>query len=150
HAIDVSLRTELGYELLHAWGDAPNAVTSRATSHGHAVAAVGQGGPAGHVGADEVSFDHVACGVRILEKDAIAPVAGDDVTRPGRRAADKVGCRSPLQHYAGGRSPQGSRSRGINADIVAFDHVAYCWDGGSQGIDNDLVGIVSRNHVSCR
>src|SRR5205823_4546823 len=89
--------------------------------------------------ADEVAPDDVATSAYV---NAVRAVAGDDVARGGRRAADRVvvGAAADVQADAG--VGQRGRPGGVRADEIALDNVVR----GVVGVD--AAGIVAGDEVA--
>src|SRR5262249_44153397 len=82
-------------------GRRPADRVARGIHHQHAAAFVAQARNSIDVGAYVVARDHVAGRVTVLDEDAVAGVAADNVASGGRRAADGiVGCPEVDPHAA--------------------------------------------------
>src|SRR5262249_41232507 len=75
-------------------------------------------------GADEVAQHHVGRRADVLDLDALGAVAAEDVTGPGRGAADGVAARRVEDEHAVGDVTQGGGAVLVRADEVARDDVA--------------------------
>ena len=74
-----------------------------------------------HVGADEIAQDLVV--VRLVDNDAVAVVARDDVPRRFGRASDQRLAGAVCHGNTVIRVAQVHRSLDVGADVVALDHV---------------------------
>ena len=119
---------------------AAHRVEGRPADDLHAILAVGQRLGAGDVGADIISFDHVARGARRVEHDAVEGIAGDDVTRARRRSAHRVGSRPGDDVQAVDAVGDRRGPRGIGADKVPIHEVARRPRVGDIDADDRVAG----------
>src|SRR5262249_29649020 len=103
--------------------DVADRVTRRGAYNHHAVLLVGRRLLTVDVRADEVALDHIARVGCAPHLHAIAVVARDDVSGPGRRAADRD-VRDVRPHAEVLEVVQAGGAAGVQADDVALDEVA--------------------------
>ncbi len=108
--------------------------------------AVAQRRSATLVGANVVTFDHVAGRAVVGDFHAGTAVAGDDVPRTGRRAADDIVGRTTVDRNAPLAAGQGSRASGVGADVVTLHDVAVV----ATAADEDAEYRVAGNDVARR
>ena len=113
----------------------------------HDAVLLAEGDGAGRVEADDVALDdgvrRAGRGARGGHRDAVLPVARDDVARSGDVAADGV-AGGVLEEDAGGAELDQAAGAGqVGADVVALDDVA-----GRSGVDEDLRRAVRGHDVA--
>ena len=126
--------------------DIPNPVVVRVLDK-HAIFVVAQGVGARDISADEVA-QHLVVIRTVLDRNAVAPVAGDNVAGAGhpddgRRPADDVIARAPMEDaHAIAVISQGVRTGDIGANEVALHQVLTC-----PGFDRNAL-TVARDDVA--
>ncbi len=106
------------------------------------VACVAQGGIAGGIDADVVAFDDIRV-ARVLEQHAVLIVAADDVSRPGRRAANSVALRTAVEVDSVSGIAQIQQPCRIGADVISSNY-RFC----AASSDDHAGGRVAANDVS--
>ena len=104
---------------------ADDVLPTRAGGNGHAAPNITERQRAGDVSADEVALDDIAAGWRTIAQhaNAVIEIAGDEVTRARRCAADEV-VLTVVNLKAYGAVGDRRRARRVRADVIALNDVA--------------------------